>query len=129
MRIVTDDIDEAFRVFDSQNYRGKPLAPHDLLKAHHLREMHDESAAMKVAVVEAWEAVNDEDLDRLFLLFIPDIQVVTRRKLARIYYSGHRHVQGHFITIPQVIFAKSAISSCSTSRYATSKCMVGILYT
>ncbi|VTM47205.1 Uncharacterised protein [Klebsiella pneumoniae] len=42
-----------FRVFDSQNYRGKPLAPHDLLKAHHLREMHDESAAMKVAVVEA----------------------------------------------------------------------------
>lgn len=129
VRIVTDDIDEAFRVFDSQNYRGKPLAPHDLLKAHHLREMHDESAAMKVAVVEAWEAVNDEDLDRLFLLFIPDIQVVTRRKLARIYYSGHRHVQGHFITIPQVIFAKSAISPCSTSRYATSKCMVGILYT
>lgn len=69
MRIVTDDIDEAFRVFDSQNYRGKPLAPHDLLKAHHLREMHDESAAMKVAVVEAWEAVNDEDLDRLFSTF------------------------------------------------------------
>ena len=34
VRIVTDDIDEAFRVFDSQNYRGKPLAPHDLLKAH-----------------------------------------------------------------------------------------------
>jgi hypothetical protein len=124
VRIVTDDIDEAFRVFDSQNYRGKPLAPHDLLKAHHLREMHDESAAMKVAVVEAWEAVN-----AFFYFFIPDIQVVTRRKLARIYYSGHRHVQGHFITIPQVIFAKSAISPCSTSRYATSKCMVGILYT
>ena len=70
VRIVTDDIDEAFRVFDSQNYRGKPLAPHDLLKAHHLREMHDESAAMKVAVVEAWEAVNDEDLDRLFSTFL-----------------------------------------------------------
>lgn len=129
VRIVTDDIDEAFRVFDSQNYRGKPLAPHDLLKAHHLREMHDESAAMKVAVVEAWEAVKDEDLDRLFLLFIPDIQVVTRRKLARICYSGHRHVQGNFITIPQIIFAKSAISPCSTSRYATSKCMGGVLYT
>lgn len=70
VRIVTDDIDEAFRVFDSQNYRGKPLAPHDLLKAHHLREMRDESAAMKVAVVEAWESVRDEDLDRLFSTFL-----------------------------------------------------------
>lgn len=27
IRIETDDVDEAFRVFDSQNYRGKPLAP------------------------------------------------------------------------------------------------------
>lgn len=70
VRIVTDDIDEAFRVFDSQNYRGKPLAPHDLLKAHHLREMRNESAAMKVAVVEAWESVRDEDLDRLFSTFL-----------------------------------------------------------
>jgi hypothetical protein len=50
VRVVTDDVDEAFRVFDSQNYRGKPLAPHDLLKAHHLREMRDETPAMKAAV-------------------------------------------------------------------------------
>ncbi len=70
VRIVTDDLDEAFRVFDSQNYRGKPLAPHDLLKAHHLREMQDESAAMKVAVVEAWESVKDDVLDRLFSTFL-----------------------------------------------------------
>lgn len=70
VRIVTDDIDEAFRVFDSQNYRGKPLAPHDLLKAYHLREMRDESPAAKVAIVEAWEAVDDGDLDRLFSTFL-----------------------------------------------------------
>lgn len=70
VRIVTDDIDEAFRVFDSQNYRGKALAPHDLLKAHHLREMREESAATKVAVVEAWESVRDEELDRLFSTFL-----------------------------------------------------------
>ncbi|WP_374363165.1 DUF262 domain-containing protein [Pseudoduganella danionis] len=70
VRIVTDDIDEAFRVFDSQNYRGKALAPHDLLKAHHLREMRDESAAAKVAIVEAWESVSDSDLDRLFSTFL-----------------------------------------------------------
>jgi len=68
--VVTDDIDEAFRVFDSQNYRGKPLAPHDLLKAHHLREMRDETAAMKAAVVETWESVGDDELDRLFSTYL-----------------------------------------------------------
>jgi len=70
VRVVTDDVDEAFRVFDSQNDRGKSLAPHDLLKAHHLREMHGESAAMKLAVVEAWESVEDEKLDKLFSVFL-----------------------------------------------------------
>lgn len=70
VRIVTDDLDEAFRVFDSQNYRGKSLAPHDLLKAHHLREMQGESAAIKVAVVEAWESVKDDQLARLFSTFL-----------------------------------------------------------
>ena len=70
VQVMTDDIDEAFRVFDSQNYRGKPLAPHDLLKAHHLREMRQESPAMKAAVVETWEAVRDDDLDRLFSTYL-----------------------------------------------------------
>lgn len=70
VRVVTDDVDEAFRVFDSQNYRGKPLAPHDLLKAHHLREMQGESAAMQAAVVETWESVPDEALHRLFSTFL-----------------------------------------------------------
>ena len=70
VRVVTDDVDEALRVFDSQNYRGKSLAPHDLLKAHHLREMHGESSAMKMAVVEAWESVEDEKLNKLFSTFL-----------------------------------------------------------
>lgn len=70
VRIVTDEIDEAFRVFDSQNYRGKPLAPHDLLKAYHLREMRDDTAAMRAAVVETWESVTDDDLDRLFSIYL-----------------------------------------------------------
>ncbi len=70
IRIVTDNIDEAFRVFDSQNYRGKALAPHDLLKAHHLREMRDETSAMKSAVVESWESVKDCDLNRLFSTYL-----------------------------------------------------------
>ncbi len=70
IRIETDDIDEAFRVFDSQNYRGKPLAPHDLLKAYHLREMRGETPTMEAAVVEAWESVRDDELDRLFSTYL-----------------------------------------------------------
>ncbi|MGC6756730.1 hypothetical protein ACP0GT_25630, partial [Escherichia coli] len=35
---VLQDISEAFQFFDSQNARGRDLAPHDLLKAFHLRE-------------------------------------------------------------------------------------------
>lgn len=49
--------DEAFQLFDSQNSRGKPLYPHDLLKAFHLREMekdlHSESEMEKYT--EKWE--------------------------------------------------------------------------
>ena len=68
--VVTDDVDEAFRVFDSQNYRGKPLAPHDLLKAHHLREMRSESTEIQAAVVKTWESTPDEALNRLFSIFL-----------------------------------------------------------
>lgn len=70
VRIVTDDVDEAFRVFDSQNYRGKPLAPHDLLKAYHLREMASEPKAIQRAVVDTWESVEDADLDLLFSTYL-----------------------------------------------------------
>ena len=70
VRVETDDVDEAFRVFDSQNYRGLTLKPHDLLKAHHLREMRTETHAMQVAVVDTWESVEDKKLDRLFSKFL-----------------------------------------------------------
>lgn len=70
IRVETDNADEAFRVFDSQNYRGKALLPHDLLKAHHLREMRCETEPMMAAVVETWEAVPDAELDRLFSTYL-----------------------------------------------------------
>ncbi len=35
-------LEEAFQFFDSQNARGKPLAPYDLLKAYHLRSLSTE---------------------------------------------------------------------------------------
>ncbi|MBP1325840.1 hypothetical protein JOF28_001072 [Leucobacter exalbidus] len=70
VRVVTDSEDEAFRIFDSQNYRGKPLAPHDLLKAHHLRAMEGESEATIHAVIERWESAGDDALNRLFSLYL-----------------------------------------------------------
>ncbi len=56
---------EAFQLFDSQNSRGKPLYPHDLLKAYHLREMSSLQSEMKHAV-EKWEAKNPVEIRNLF---------------------------------------------------------------
>lgn len=56
---------EAFQLFDSQNTRGKPLAPHDLLKAYHLREMKGYRYEMEDAVTK-WEAHSPEDIRVLF---------------------------------------------------------------
>lgn len=80
--VVTNSQDEAFRVFDSQNYRGKSLKPHDLLKAHHLREMRDESASAQAAVVERWESATEDELDRLFSVYLYRIQRWSRGESA-----------------------------------------------
>lgn len=80
--VTTDDLDEAFRIFDSQNYRGKTLAPHDLLKAYHLREMQHESHAMQAAVVQRWESVPDSDLARLFGTYLYRIVQWSRQRKA-----------------------------------------------
>lgn len=58
--IELDDISEAFQFFDSQNTRGKDLAPHDLLKAFHLREMGANTEAERIACVKHWEEVSEE---------------------------------------------------------------------
>ena len=73
LRIVTDDEDEAFQFFDSQNFRGKALRPHDLLKAFHLREMVATTTAEQRAVVEQWESAEENDLDRLFGTYLARI--------------------------------------------------------
>lgn len=52
-------LSEAFQLFDSQNNRGKPLEPHDLLKAYHLRKQDSEDER----IVEKWEQfVEDKNL-------------------------------------------------------------------
>lgn len=66
VQIVTDSEQEAFQFFDSQNSRGKELAPHDLLKSYHLREMNNEDENQKVKIINRWENMNQNDLDDLF---------------------------------------------------------------
>lgn len=60
--IELSSVEEAFQFFDSQNARGKPLEPYDLLKAYHLREMQDEHEQVVFNAVENWEsAVESKD--------------------------------------------------------------------
>lgn len=66
--IIVDKIDEAFQLFDSQNTRGRALYPHDLLKAYHLREIHDKYE-MQSAVVK-WESKNPKAIRELFDLYL-----------------------------------------------------------
>ena len=60
---------EAFQLFDSQNTRGKALDPHDLLKAHHLREMRNYPYEMEHAVTK-WEAKDTKRIHDLFDLYL-----------------------------------------------------------
>lgn len=66
--ITVDKIDEAFQLFDSQNTRGRALYPHDLLKAYHLREIHDKYE-MQNAVVK-WESKAPKAIRELFDLYL-----------------------------------------------------------
>lgn len=63
--IIVSQIGEAFQLFDTQNSRGKPLDPHDLLKAYHLREMRDCEWKMR-STVERWEAIPPAQIRSLF---------------------------------------------------------------
>jgi uncharacterized protein with ParB-like and HNH nuclease domain len=67
--VSTTQLAEAFQLFDSQNTRGKALAPHDLLKAFHLREMRDHPNEMK-HTVEKWERT-EGNLPSVSGLFVP----------------------------------------------------------
>ncbi len=66
VKIVLDDLSEAFQFFDSQNARGKDLDPHDLLKASHLREMNHLPEEVKKKTVEEWEKIPSRKLKDLF---------------------------------------------------------------
>lgn len=64
--IYSENVQEAFQFFDSQNTRGKELKPHDLLKSYHLREMDDMPESRKVQLINTWENTNQKALALLF---------------------------------------------------------------
>ena len=62
--IAVSDINEAFQLFSTQNGRGRPLTPANLLKAYHLHELEKnvdgENAAKEIDRI--WEANNAEKI-------------------------------------------------------------------
>ncbi len=60
-------ISEAFQFFDAQNARGKDLAPHDLLKAYHLREIPSLTEEDSHNIDE-WQKLPTDKLKELFLI-------------------------------------------------------------
>ena len=71
VKIVIDDVSEAFQFFDSQNARGKDLEPHDLLKAYHLREMNNSSTEQeRLNAVKKWENMEPSELSSLFSQYL-----------------------------------------------------------
>lgn len=83
VKVVIDDVQEAFQFFDSQNARGKELEPHDLLKAFHLRDMNNYSTEMeRIKVVKEWESLGSKELRDLFGKYLFKIRNWSKGNLA-----------------------------------------------
>ncbi|MDH1316127.1 DUF262 domain-containing protein [Shewanella xiamenensis] len=85
---VLQDISEAFQFFDSQNARGRDLAPHDLLKAFHLREFSEYEGALKAEAVAHWERLPIDELANLFALYLYRVRQWAEGKSARYFGKG-----------------------------------------
>lgn len=66
VKIIAASEQESFQFFDSQNNRGASLAPHDLLKSYHLREMRNLPKEEIQKWVNQWEDINQKYLEVLF---------------------------------------------------------------
>ena len=62
VKIVVDDLSEAFQMFDSQNGRGKELAAYNLLKAYHIKAMEQNSFEEKKLCDMRWEQATQYDI-------------------------------------------------------------------
>lgn len=91
------DLDAAFQMFDSQNTRGRPLYPSDLLKAYHLREVSrgDDSQRALLESTRMWEKIDPQEIDHLFSgLLFPIIEWTRGSHLPSRGFSAHQ--VGHF---------------------------------
>ncbi len=84
------DISEAFQFFDSQNARGRDLAPHDLLKAFHLREFPERERDLQAEAVCHWESLDSNTLEKTFADYLYRIRNWAQGKSAR--YFGKNDV-------------------------------------
>ncbi|MCY4303952.1 MAG: DUF262 domain-containing protein [Aestuariivita sp.] len=86
------DVSEAFQFFDSQNTRGRDLAPHDLLKAYHLREFCPlDGDQLKQDTVATWESSSTEVLVTLFSWYLYRIRSWSTGASAR--YFGKEDIE------------------------------------
>lgn len=93
VKVVLQDVSEAFQFFDSQNARGVDLAPHDLLKAFHLREMQDIIEEQEqTKIVETWENTAQKELESIFGYHLYRIRNWTNGKSARKFSKNDVHV-------------------------------------
>jgi hypothetical protein len=84
VKVILEDISEAFQFFDSQNARGVDLAPHDLLKAFHLREMMDNTTEIeRINTVDNWEDMELVALKNTFGNYLYRIKNWSNSKPAR----------------------------------------------
>ncbi|SLM92554.1 RloF [Brevibacterium yomogidense] len=86
------DLDAAFQMFDSQNTRGRPLFPTDLLKAHHLREFSrtDPSRGSVLEAVREWEQVPPAEINHVIAaVLFPIKQWTVNRPMPRDGFSPH----------------------------------------
>lgn len=117
------DLDAAFQMFDSQNTRGKPLFPTDLLKAYHLREFSrmDPNRESVLETVREWEEVPPEEINQLISgVLFPIKQWSDNRPLPHGGFTSHHvdlfkgiredtHGNGQFRWAHPVLLAKSSV--------------------
>lgn len=117
------DLDAAFQMFDSQNSRGRPLYPTDLLKAYHLREFSrtDPSREAVLSTVREWESVPPDEINHVIAaVLFPIKQWSEGRPLPRDGFTAHHvdafkgiredvHGNGRYRWARPVLLAKAAV--------------------
>ena len=81
--ICVKELSAAFRLFDSQNSRGKKVSPPALLKAYHLRAMSGTEKKELCNRVEKWEGVSPRKIESLFEDRLYPVLLWTRKEHVR----------------------------------------------